>query len=122
MAVKKPTKLLGSVAWCVLGENYQGKIEQGLLREGGGELSIDVECNGRRYNAKLRRRSGDSFDGAWTRHGTTTTGTVTATMYHSSEGDLLFGEWFEEHTKYQWWAHLRRVDRFPHEESQTVSN
>jgi hypothetical protein len=113
-AVPKLVKMLGDAAWCVLGDNYQGRIERGLLRDGS-ELVIDLECEGRRYSARLERRGGDVFEGRWTHRGTADSGAVTATLYRSSAGELLFGEWWEDHTKYQWWAHLSVVEHFPDE-------
>jgi hypothetical protein len=110
----KPIKMLGPVAWCVLGDNYQGRIERAILRKGT-QLVIDVECDGRRYSAKLDRSAHDLFEGRWTRRGMPGTGTASARLYHSSAGDLLFGQWVEDHTTYQWWAHLSVVKQFPDE-------
>jgi hypothetical protein len=110
----KTVKMLGPVAWCVLGENYQGRIERAILREGT-QLVVDVECNGRRYSAILERRAGDLFEGRWTSRGVTGMGTASARLYHSSAGGLLFGQWVEDNTTYQWWAHLNVVKHFPAE-------
>jgi hypothetical protein len=110
----KLVKMLGPVAWCVLGDNYQGKIERGILRDGT-QLVVDLECDGRRYGVTLERRADDLFEGRWTRRGMPGEGTASARLYHSSAGDLLFGQWVEDHTTYQWWAHLNVVERFPDE-------
>lgn len=114
MPVKKLVKMLGPAAWCVLGDNWVGRIDRGILRDGS-ELSIDLECEGRRYNVILKRRSADLFDGTWTARAGGRSGPASATLYRSSARELLFGEWFEDYTKYQWWAHLSIVARFADE-------
>lgn len=111
-----PIKMVGPAKWAALSEVYRGGINRAILR-GGNELVMDVECDGRVYSVKLKRGKGDSFHGEWERRSgrNLLNGLAVAVLYTSSAGQLLFGEWVEDETRYQWWAEVTTVKHFPDE-------
>jgi hypothetical protein len=115
-AIRKLVKMLGTVGWCGFGE---ADIRRAILRNDE-TFAIDLVWGDSTYSITLMRKTGDRFDGDWTRRsaGTTLTGIASATLYRSSSDRLLFGEWVEENTRYRWWAELREVATFPDEDSQ----
>jgi hypothetical protein len=82
----------------MLSDDYRGVVRRGILREKD-TLVLDVEWYGNRYDVKLQRQAKDRFAGTWT----TTRGenrSVAATHFRSSEGDMRFGGWIEDGTRY----------------------
>lgn len=114
-ASRKLVKMVGSVAWCSLSDDYRGRITRGILR-GGTELVIDLDWGGQTYAVKLHRSDRDQFEGSWSRRGTAATGAATGTLYTSAGGKLIMGEWAEESARYHWWAELTVVEHFPDEQ------
>jgi hypothetical protein len=120
----KLVKMVGEMGWCALSDLYRGVITRGILR-GEKELAIGVDVDGQIYGIKLARTRIDYFEGSWERHGggaAPGSGTASATLYPSSRGQLLFGEWLEEGTIYQWWAELNIVAHFPDEGSKGIGH
>ncbi len=76
-----------------------------------------MECEGKVYTAKLQQVRGDRFEGTWSRRvrQSAVTGAVSAVVYTSSEGGLIFGTWVEDETRYHWWAQTSVVKHFPDE-------
>lgn len=109
-------KFVGPAGWCSLADAYHGRVIRGIL-SGANKLALSVECHGRLYGMELIRGSGDRFDGRWTRQvgPKSVTGVVTAVIYTSTEGKLLFGTWVEDETRYQWWTEMSVVAHFPDE-------
>jgi hypothetical protein len=114
MRSQKLVKMVGAVSWCALGEVTHGQIDRAILHEDG-ELSIGLQTRGYKYAVNLKRQAGDRFDGTMSHKNSSVPWRVCATLYRSSDGELLFGEWSEGNKSYQWWAALHVVDRFPNE-------
>lgn len=113
----KPPKLdrfVGTAHWLALGRHYQGCITCGIRRNGI-ELVLDLECESKVYTATLQQVRGDRFEGDWSRRVRqgAVTGVVTAVIYTSSEGGLLFGTWVEDATRYHWWAETTKIEHPP---------
>lgn len=109
-ARQKPVKTIGAACW----STSRGRIPRAILRDGG-TLVMDIEYEGYAYAVALERRTGDTFNGTWSCHGYPEKGTASATLYTSSAGSLLFGEWVEDGIVHAWWAQLQTVDQFPDE-------
>jgi hypothetical protein len=116
----KLVKMLGPGGWCSLADGYPGQITRAILRENK-TLVIDLTCGVDVYSVTLSRRTGDLFEGQWSCRagGTTYTGAASGRLYESSSGRLLFGEWAEDGTRYQWWVELEVVTHFPDEKQAT---
>jgi hypothetical protein len=116
----KLIKMLGTVGWFGDGAAYEGKIGRAILRHDE-TLAIDLIWGPCKYSVQLKRGDGDRFDGNWTLRsaGATLAGNVSAALYRSSSGHLLFGEWVEVNTRYRWWAELIEVASFPDETART---
>jgi hypothetical protein len=118
---RKVVKLLGPTRWCRVGNVQDGQVTRAFLRNDN-EIVIDLETEeGHRLSIKLKRRSGDLFDGNWSYlwGGTTFSDSASGTLYCSSAGYLLFGKWREEGEDYYWWAELSTVEHFPDEQRPT---
>lgn len=116
MAAQKLVKMVGPMGWCALSDDYRGLIRRCILCEGK-ELTISVDWGGEIYSLTLHRTGLDHYEGNWSRRAGLTVdgGMASATLYTSSRGNLLFGEWVEEVTRYRWWAELSTVAHFPDE-------
>jgi hypothetical protein len=117
-AQRNVVKLLGTPAWSLVSDAVGGKITRAIMR-GKNEIVIDAECEGYRFSINLKRRSGDFFQGAWSRPGLATTygGSASGTLYASNDGHFLFGKWHEDGDDYYWWVELSVVEHFLDEAS-----
>lgn len=95
---------------------FRGQISRAILRDGN-RLVIDLDYGGWVYSVSLDRDSGDLYRGDWSSQdgGRLLTGTVSARLYTSDAGYLLFGEWVEGGERYHWWAELSSVEHFADE-------
>ena len=113
-ASRELKKMIGSAVWCAPSSEDRGKVLRAILRDER-ELVIDLLFEGYTYCATLKRQQGDQFVGRWTCRGHADTGSATATLYSSSEGQLLVGEWTEGTDRYDWWVKMEVVSSFPDE-------
>jgi hypothetical protein len=112
---RKLLKMVGTAEWCALSDDFRGQVMRAIVRDGK-ELVLDIDWAGQRYDVKLQRIAGDRFEGSWSYRGDRApSGSISATLYTSSEGKLLLGEWSEDNARYHWWADLTVVPHFPDE-------
>jgi len=102
--------LSGSGHWTAAGAEHHGHVFRGTLLDGT-TLTLSLQMGEHLYDARLTSSDGEHFAGTWELTGGT--GDVTATLYTSSRGYFLFGNWHESQKVYYWWFGLNKGDAIP---------
>lgn len=111
-----PLKFIGEVSWVGAPDGeIGGEVKQALLRS---ERDLVLQCKSSSYEYDVRLSSGDGlhFEGTFQDTSRTYTVVASATLYTNQVGAVLVGRWREDGWEYRWWAELRRVKRFDHEQ------
>ncbi len=106
-------RMVGQGAWASVDAIDRNRVEGAILRDEKTPV-LDLVFGQAVYNVELERRHGSAFEGEWLwlELGNRETGKVSAQLYHSESGCLLFGLWYEDGNEYHWWAKLSEVEHF----------
>jgi hypothetical protein len=98
----QPTKLIGSVNWVDMGKCDKGRIRDAIYRTDS-ELALSLEYEGRSYEVSLKRQSGHTFSGSWSRReGNIEFNELLTCKVFTDENELfLFGLWKEDRIEYR---------------------